>query len=244
MTAGERLLPSTLASDDPNLITAANRLRRILKIWALLFAAAGLLTLWAVGGRQPMAAVPWLVAAALLALGDQPIYLALTAVQWGLSLIVLIPGIQATFGPDPLAYLTNTGVIENIALALVRIILMVTAWNQFLFYRMLYGTSEATGIEQELPAIPEIIFNRSDRLALIARFLGMTAIPLALLAVALRGNTLAVHVVGMAYTCAVFSAGLGLGATFSPTNRRDAALTGLALGSGAFLITLVIGRII
>jgi hypothetical protein len=223
---------------------AVKRLRRILRIWAVLFAATGLLTLWAVGGRQPLAALPWLAAAVLLVRDNQPIYLALTAVQWGLSLIVLIPGIQAAFGPDPLAYLSNTGIIESIALALVRIIFMITAWNQFLFYRMLYGTSESTGIDNDLPVIPMVISNRSNRLALISRSLGTVGIPMALLALAFRGNTLAVHTLGLAYTCSVLAAGFGLGAAFSPTTRRDAALTGLALGSAAFLLTLVVGRVI
>lgn len=237
-------VPEIVTPDHANLRLAVSKLRRSLRIWAALFGAAGLLTLWAVQGRLLMVVLPWLASAFLLAFGDQPAYLALAAVQWGLSLIILVPGIRATFGPDPLAYLTDSGVIENIALALVRVILMATAWNQFMFYRILYGTSKASGIDPSLPAIPEVIPNKSDRLAWSSPILGLLGVFIGLSVIPLRTDPLAIHALGLAYACSVFAIGLGVGATFSPTNRRGTALTGVCLGGTAFLMSLLVGRFI
>ncbi|NIS80878.1 MAG: hypothetical protein GTO14_11860 [Anaerolineales bacterium] len=237
-------MSKTVTPDDDNLLVAVGRLRRSLRVWAGLFAAAGFLTLWVVQGRLLVAALPWLVSAILLALGEQPAYLALAAVQWGLSLIILIPSMRTTFGPDPLAALTDSGVIENIALALVRVILMVTAWNQFMFYRMLYGTSQASGIDPRLPGIPEVIPNKSDLLARLSPLLGLFGALIGLSTLALRTNPLAMHALGLAYAFSIFAIGLGVGAAFSPTNRRGAALTGVGLGVTSFLMSLLIGRFI
>lgn len=235
-------MPKALPPDDPNLLIAADRLRSILRAWAVFFAFIGVVTIGVSFKSHPTAALPWLITAYLLARGDQPLFLALAAVQWGLSLIVLIPGTHEVFGIDLVSFFMEGGAIEKIASAVVRIVLMVTLWNQFLFYRLLYGTAGMEGLDEKLAPLPEIIQNRSDALAWIARFLGLLGILVSLAAIPLRRIVWAGHTLGISFTIALFAIGLGIGAAFSLTKRRTIALTGLGLGGVAFLGTLIIAR--
>jgi hypothetical protein len=235
-------VPKALPPDDPNLLIAANRLRSILRAWAVFFAIIGVVTLSVSFKSHPTASLPWLITAYLLVRGDQPSFLALAAVQWGLSLIILIPGTNEVFGFDLISFFMEGGSIEKIASTVVRLVLMVTLWNQFLFYRLLYGTADMGGLSESLAPLPEIIRNRSDSLAWIARFLGLLGILVSLAAIPLQRIVWAGHTLGISFTIALFAIGLGIGAAFSPTKRRTAALTGLGLGGLAFLGTLIIAR--
>lgn len=235
-------MPEALSPDDPNLLVAASRLRSILRAWAVFFAFIGLITISVSFRSHPTASLPWLITAYLLARGDQPLFLALAAVQWGLSLIVLIPVTHEVFGFDLVSFFMEGGSIEKIASAVVRLVLMVTLWNQFLFYRLLYGTADMEGLDEKLAPLPEIIPNRSDTLAWIARFLGLSGILVSLSAIPLRRIVWAGHTLGLSFTMALFAMGLGIGTAFSPTKRRTVALTGLGLGGLAFLGTLIIAR--
>jgi hypothetical protein len=235
-------VPKALSPDDPNLLIAADRLRRILRTWAVLFAFVGIITL-SVGIRShPTASLPWLISALLLATGEQPAFLALAAVQWGLSLIVLIPGTADVFGLDLISFIIESGSIERIASAVIRLVLMITLWNQFLFYRMLYGTADLGDFDEQLPALPEIIRNRSDTMAWMARLVGLVGILMSISAIPLRRSVWAGHTLGLSFTLGMFAMGLGIGAAFSPTEHRSVALTGLGLGGLAFMGTLIIAR--
>ena len=228
--------------DHPNLQVAVSRLRRMQWVWAVLFALLGGLALASTGPTQPLFPLTWLTIAAILAIGPQPIYLALVAVAWGLSLIFLIPGISQALGTDPITRLLGGGLAETAAAAIVRVILLVMAWNQFLLYRLLYGTQGAAGLDASLPPIPPVIPNPSDRLAVWARWTGFVGVMAAVVAVPMSNPAARANSLGLAYAGAVFSIGLGLGAAFVPTHRRSVALTGVALGGLALLAALLVGR--
>ena len=169
-------MPEPIPPLASNLQLAAGRLRRTQWVWAALLGAAALLQ-WlslrgeaSTAGALDVAALAF--AAGLLALSVQPAYLALVAVLWGSSLIRLVPGVAQVFGPDILVGVLGNSWLEIAAAALVRIVLMVTAWNQFMLYRLLYGTAAFTGGEHGVAPIPEVIPNRTDRLAGIALLVG------------------------------------------------------------------------
>jgi hypothetical protein len=228
--------------DHPNLLLAVGRLRRTQWVWAVLFAGLGGLALASTGIQQPFLPMTWITIAAILVSGAQPVYLSLVAVAWGFSLIFLIPGISQTIGADPITRLLGGGPVEVMALAVVRLVLLVTAWNQFLFYRLLYGTQQAAGLDPELPPIPSVLANPSDRVAVWARLLGFLGLMAAVLAIPLSAPMARANLLGAAYSGAVFAVGFGLGAAFVPTHRRGMALTGVGLGCLSLLAALLVGR--
>lgn len=234
----------TLSADHPNLKLAATRLQRVQWVWAGLFAGMAVLTWTVIGQTYPLAALPWLVAAGLLATMLQPAFLALTALLWVLSLIVLIPGMGLVFGPDPISEIFAGGTIETLGRAAVRVVLAIVAWNQFIFYRMLYGTEGTVGLPEDQPHIPEVVTNRADSLASISALLGGAASIMALTSIGI-GTTPAGHsLVQLAYHGSIFALGFGLGAAFSPTSKRRWALIGTFLGVLGFLISVAAGRLI
>jgi len=228
--------------DNPNLLLAVGRLRRMQWVWAVLFAGLGGLALASTGIGQPFLPMTWITIAALLVAGPQPITLSLAAVAWGFSLIFLVPGIPRTLGADPITLLLGGGPVEVIALAVVRLVLLITAWNQFLLYRPLYGTRQAAGLDPDLPPIPSVVANPSDRVAVWARWLGFLGLMAAVIAVPLSGAIVRANLLAAAYSGAVFAVGLGLGAAFVPTYRRGMALTGVGLGCLSLLAALLVGR--
>ena len=233
--------PSSAApADHPNLLVAVERLRRIQWVWAAVFALLGALALAA--PAQPFLPLTWAAIAVLLAIRPQPIFLSLVAVAWGLSLIFLVPGLPEAIGSDPVNRIFAGGPVEIVALAIVRLVLLITAWNQFLLFRLLYGTEEATGLDPSLPRIPPVTPNPSDRVAVWARLAGFLGLMAAVVAVPLSRGGWSAPLLGAAYSGAVFAVGLGLGAAFVPTHRRGMALTGVALGCLALLAALLVGR--
>lgn len=228
--------------DHPNLVEAKGRLRRIRWVWAILFGGYGLLSLVVLPPKDFMAALPWLTCALLLAFNQQPALLALAAVLWGVSITVFIPGVDSLLGADPLAVLLGSDTVELVALILARVLLGITAWNQFLFYRMLYGNARASGLDPSRPAIPEVIPNQTNRLAWASRLLGSFALVCTLVGVPLSDANLRSILFQSGYGLAMLAIGFGLGAAFSPTDRRGAALMGVVLGFIAFAMTLTAGR--
>ena len=101
---------------------AVRRLRRTLIIWALIFAGMALLSFFALRQNYPLAFLPWFIGAVLFATRVEPIYLSLVAVQWGISLITLIPGVSNFIGPDPLSFIFDSGFLEILALIGVRLV--------------------------------------------------------------------------------------------------------------------------
>lgn len=208
----------------------------MLRFWALLFAAMGVTAWIALRATHPLAALQWIAAAALFALGSQPAYLVLASALWGLSITSLIPGSADLLGPDPLGLLFAGGVFETIVLIFVRIVFAVMAMNQFLFYRMLYGTERMSGLDESMPHIPEVVTNKTNLLGTVAAALAAVAL-LAVLtgSVVLSGPTAQLMLQGAAIA-AMYAVGLGLGTAFSPTDKRATALLGVFFGALAFLL--------
>jgi hypothetical protein len=157
-------------------------------------------------------------------------------------MVFLVPGVRLILGGDPISRLFSSGTVELVAMAVVRILLLVTAWNQFMFYRLLYGTEGAAGLDASLPAIPAVLPNPSDRTAISARFLGFLALMASLASVPLAGATAGLSFLSVAYGGSVLAVGLGLGSAFVPTRRRTMALWGVGLGCAALLAALLVGR--
>ena len=234
--------PTSSPIDHPNLLLAIVRLRRTQWVWAVLFAGLGGLGLASTGIEQPFLPMTWITTAAILVAGPQPIYLSLAAVAWGFSLIFLVPGIPQALGADPITRLLGGGPVEVMTLAIVRLVLLAMAWNQFMFYRLLYGTRQAAGLDPALPTIPPVLDNPSDGVAVWARLLGFLGLAAAILAVPLSSPVVQANLLGAAYSGAVFAVGLGLGAAFVPSHRRGMALTGVALGCLSLLAALLVSR--
>lgn len=223
---------------------AVRRLRRTLIIWALIYTGMALLSLFALRQNYPLAFLPWFIGAVLFVTRVEPIYLSLVAVQWGISLITLIPGVSYFIGPDPLSFIFDSGFLEILVLIGVRLVFIFTSFNQFLFYRLLYGSEKMTGASDDLPDIPEVIPNRSNRFAALSRILGLGGMFIAIAAPSILRGDLVDPALSLAIYVGTYAIGFGLGAAFSPTDRRSVALSGVGFGSLAILMALIISRVI
>jgi hypothetical protein len=215
-----------------------------MRIWALLFAAMGLLLLGTLRDSHPTASIIWFASAALLLLSRQPLLLAYVAIQWGISLTTLIPGVAIITGPDPLSYLFDSGVLETIVLVGVRLVMIVTAINQFLFYRMLYGTESIRELHPDLEPIPEVVPNQTGGYALAARLSGFLGLFFTLLSIPLGQTGASPELLNLALGFGTLGMGVGLGVAFSPTTRRGIALVAVVLGGFSFLLAILIARIL
>ena len=228
-------MPRPPSPEHPNLVRAATRLRRIQLAWAALFAGAGLLSLIA---QRDVAPVLWLIGAVLLVADSQPALLAMVSVGWGLTLLGVSPELNRVIALDPVGALFSAGWAESLSLGFVRLILAIMAWNQFLFYRMLYGTRSMSGPTEELPAIPEVIPNRTGRLtayawaAWVAGGLGL------ILSSSIEAQPMLRLTQTAALGFAALSIGLGVGVAFSPTTRRGTALSAVVMGGFVFLASV------
>lgn len=223
---------------------AVRRLRRTLIIWALIYTGMALLSFFALRQNYPLAFLPWFIGAVLFVTRVEPIYLSLVAVQWGISLITLIPGVSYFIGPDPLSFIFDSGFLEILVLIGVRLVFIFTSFNQFLFYRLLYGSEKMTGASDDLPDIPEVIPNRSNRFAALSRILGLGGMFIAIAALLILRGDLVDPAISLAIYTGTYAIGFGLGAAFSPTDRRSVALSGVGFGSLAILMALIISRVI
>jgi hypothetical protein len=180
--------------------------------------------------------IHWIIGALVLALQPQPALLGMVAVIWGLSLLGLLPELNAVFAIDPAGSLLDFETIESLALAIVRIILMLMAWNQLLFYRMLYG---APSPDKALPGIPEVIENKTGRIALWAQGSLITGALVLMIALSIgRPRPL----LSTAFGLASLATGLGVGVVFSPTQRRGSVLITVTLAGLLFILTVVSSR--
>ncbi|MFQ5942574.1 MAG: hypothetical protein ACE5JF_03365 [Anaerolineales bacterium] len=247
-------MPQSLSPDHPNLLKAVNRLRRILIAWAALFAGMMALTFLSKPGVIP---IQWMAGLALLIvsaapnpsrngsfLGIQPALLGLVSVTWALSLLGLVPAINELFALDPIVLMFEAGLIESLALAFVRGILVVMAWNQHLFYRMLYGTQGTVGLEPGAPDIPEVVPNRAALVETYARWAGISGGLIVLTAFVLPNRDLLLPLLSSSLGAGMVAIGLGVGVAFSPTDRRRAALGSIVLGGIIFVVSITSARLL
>jgi hypothetical protein len=235
-------LPTTLPHDHPNLIAATARLRRNLWIWAGLFLAMAVLIYTSLGPPHILRAAPWIIGALLFIFGRQPAYLALASIFWGLELIHLVPGAEAALGPNPLSASLGSSPLEMLGYAVLEAVMLITAWNQFMFYRMLYGTQGFSGLDPDAPLIPEVIPNQTSRLAWAALILALGSVIAAAGAIPLARQARSVWAVDTAMGLSEIAMGLGLGVAFSPTTRRRLALAGTLVGVVGFAFSLAINQ--
>jgi hypothetical protein len=210
------------------------------------------LTFFAAPGVIP---IQWMAGVALLVisaapnpeqsggfLGLQPALLGLVSVTWALSLLGLVPAINEIFALDPIVLMFEAGFIESLALAFVRGILVVMAWNQLLFYRMLYGTQGTVGLEPGMPDIPEMVHNRTALLETYARWAGIAGGLIILAAFIIPNDDLLLPLLSSALGAGMVAIGLGVGVAFSPTQRRSAALGSIVVGGIIFMASIVSAR--
>lgn len=228
-------MPRPLSPQHPNLVRAATRLRRIQLAWAALFAGAGVLSVVTQPGIVP---VLWLIGAILLVAEPQPALLAMVSVGWGLTLVSVSPELNQVIALDPVGAFFAAGWVESLSLGFVRLILAIMAWNQFLFYRMLYGTRSMTGLAEDLPAIPEVIPNRTGRLTAYAWAAWIAGGSALLLSSLIEAQPMLRPLRTAALGFGALSFGLGVGVAFSPTTRRGTALTAVVLGGFVFIASI------
>ncbi len=247
-------MPHSLSPDHPNLLRAVSRLRRILIGWAALFLGMATLTFFAAPGVIP---VQWLAGLALLVLsaapnpersgsflGLQPALLGLVSITWAVSLLGLVPAINEIFALDPIVLMFEAGFTESLALAFVRGILVMMAWNQLLFYRMLYGTQGTVGLEPGVPDIPEMVPNRTALLETYSRWAGIIGGLIILAAFIIPNDELVLPFLSSALGAGMVAIGLGVGVAFSPTSRRSAALGSMVVGGIIFMASIASARIL
>jgi len=233
-------MPKTLSKKDPNLVEAVKRLTRTQRIWGLLLLGLGALTEWAAAGNHPMAGLP-LIAVGLFALvWAEPAVLAAVAVAVAFSIVPSVNPRLTILGPDPLRVALEGSLIELVALVVGKVLIVLTAASQFLFYRFLYGTAMATSDEPEMAIIPEMVPNRTNGLARSARWIGIIGLALGAAGVlffyTVPAASLTPLLGEMGASLGVVAIGLGIGCAFSPTQERPAALTSLGLGVVAYAL--------
>jgi hypothetical protein len=236
-------MPETLSPDHPNLLQAVTRLKRIFWAWGGLFLLMGLFTAAVLRGAFPLAPLPWIAAGILIAFGRQPAYLGLAAILWGMSIVSLIPNVSTLIGPDPFSQLLELSAIEGIALGVVRVLLLIMAWNQFMFYRMLYGTEGMSGLSKELPPIPEMLPNKTEQIAKSAQIVGIFGLVIVWGSTMVEASSSSINLLSISYTTSILSIGMGLGVVFSPTARRKIALSAIGIGLVVFISIFIIGRL-
>lgn len=229
-------------TNNSHLLRLSERLVKVQRIWAVAFALMSWITISTIGGEYPLAAASWLLIAILLLVGKQPAYFALVAAQWGLSLLSLFPGLNRFIGPDPFAMIFKPGLVEGLVLAMLRILLLLVAWHQFLTFRILYGRPRIQQRKKSLQELPEIIPNQTALMATVALVLAFLANLSAWGTVLLNSPIAIAHLGSSSYLFASFAIGLGLGASFSPTRNPGVAGTSIAFGAIALLSMLIVQR--
>lgn len=233
-------MPKTLSKNDPSLMASVARLRRVQQLWGVLLILLGVVTEFAATSNHPVAGLPFVAVGLLALLWREPALLAAIAV---LMAFAIVPGINpriTVLGPDPVTVLGTLNLLEQIALAAGKALIVLTATNQFLLYRFLYGTARAYTGTEEMDVIPAMVPNRTDGLARAGRLMGLTGVVLGGAALALSFVDASAYlpqiVAEMAGTLGVTAVGFGFGAAFSPTDERRAAL--LATGTGLLAYAL------
>jgi hypothetical protein len=241
--------PTTLPKTDPNLLEGVRRLERAQKTFGWLLIGYGLLAQIIALLNEPLhpvAGLPFIgIGLFCLSWGD-PALLATSATLLALSIVPTVNPNLSLLGPDPIITLTKSAGLEVFALIAAKALLAYNALNQFLQFRLLYGTERATTDEPGLALIPEMVPNRTN---IYARWARSTAILCGVIALLALGFLVSDPVAGataarlMAETAGALGAvalGLGFGAAFAPTDERPAALIGMGVGLGGYVVAAAV----
>jgi hypothetical protein len=236
-------MPKTLSKHDPNLLAAVGRLERAQRTNAFILIAFGLLAqAVAVSGEplHPVAGLPFIAIGVFCWLWGDPALLATAAVLFLFSTVPSIVTRLSLLGPDPIVTLAGLGGWELVIVVGVKVVLAFMSVQQFFMFRLLYGTQRMTSDAANLALIPPMVTNRTDVYARWARSAGGVG------AVAALVGFGATFVDPTAFATRVFAElggalgatalGLGLGAAFSPTDERRAALAGMGFGMASYLL--------
>lgn len=233
-------MPKTLSASDPTLRASVGRLQRTQRVWGILLLALGVLTFGQHYQNHPIAGLPFIIIGLLCLVWGDPFLLAPVGLLMAFSIVPTISPNLPLFGPDPLRQMFQLSGIELVGLIIGKILIVVTAFNHFSFYRFLYGTARASLDDPSLPVIPELVPNRTNRYARWAQWLG---------GLGLAGSALALvlaFVERTAYTPYILAElggslgglalGVGFGVAFSPTDERPTALRGALMGLLAYVV--------
>lgn len=235
-------MPKTLSKQDPKLLEAVGRLDHMQKTTGWILIAFGLLTQWAgltASALHPVGGLPFIAVGVVCLLWGDPALLAAAAVLFALAIIPTVNPALTLLGPEPIVQMTGLGGWELIIVVGIKAILAFTSIQQFFFFRLLYGTERMTSDEPDLALIPPMVPNRSDRLARWARSAGIVAGVCGLIALGalwIDPSALGTRITAeLAGALGAVALGLGLGAAFSPTDERPAALLGMGVGLAGYV---------
>ncbi|MCC6190158.1 MAG: hypothetical protein IT318_14085 [Anaerolineales bacterium] len=233
-------MPKKLSKTDPALLAAVARLRRAQQLWGALLIALGTVTELAATSEHPVAGIPFILIGLLAFRWADPALLAAIAALMAFSIVPTLNPRLTILGPDPAVQMMALSTIEQVALVAGKVIVVLTAANQFFLYRFLYGTERATSDVPDQDIIPPMVPNRTDGLSRWARLIALVGIALGAAALYLAGMDPLVYLpkvlAEMGGSLAIMAIGIGLGCAFSPTDERPAALTGVAVGLGAYVL--------
>jgi hypothetical protein len=237
-------MPKLLPPDDPNLLKAVTRLARGQLLWGWLFIGLGGLTELAAGAAHPVAGLPFIAIGIACLRWSDPALIAAVATLLALSIWPALDTRASILGPEPLYRVMNLGFVERGALVFVKGILVYTALQQFIILRFLYGTEGATSDDPNLPLIPALIPNNTNRFAIWARFVAFGGITFSIMALLLTlfapTSTFSRTLAELGGSLGAVALGLGLGVAFSPTDEREAALWAIGLGTVSYIASAVL----
>lgn len=243
-------MPKTLSPNDPNLLTAVQRLKRANWIWGGLLIGLGVLTQWTQSPQHPLTGLPLILLGLACLRFNEPALLATAGMLIALSIPAYFNPKLTLLGPDPLPRFVSPAEDEFelrlflAAFTLGKLILAYMAFNQFVLMRFLYGTERAWVDDPKQSVIPPMVPNRLNgvlrwSLWLALGSVGALVVTLFLLMLDRLGITprLGAELTGSLGASAL---ALGVGVAFSPTDFRGVAMLAMGLGTVAYIFAAVI----
>lgn len=237
----------TIPADDPKLQDAVGRHKRTQQVNGWILIGYGLLTqVIAISGEplHPVAGLPFIAIGFFCLVWGDPALLAATGTLFAFAIVPTVNPVLMLLGPDPIVRLAGLSGWEVVIIVLVKGVLAFTAMQQFFLFRLLYGTERMVSDTPNLDLIPPLVTNRTDIYARWSRSTGIAAAALAALAagfVMVDPQALATRFTAeLAGALGATALGLGVGAAFSPTDERPAALLGMGTGAAGYLAAAIV----
>jgi hypothetical protein len=237
----------TLPANDPKLQDAVGRHKRTQQVNGWILIGYGLLTqVIAVSGEplHPVAGLPFIAIGFFCLVWGDPALLAATGMLFAFAIVPTVNPAIPLLGPDPIVRMAGLSGWEVAIIVIVKAVLAFTSMQQFFLFRLLYGTERMVSDEPNLALIPPLVTNRTDIYARWSRSAGIAAAALAALTVGfvlVDPQALATRFLAeLAGALGATALGLGVGAAFSPTDERPAALLGMGAGAAAYLVTAAV----